>query len=1542
MKSLWSRIGGVVGRPWLALGITVLAGGLLVLQGLFLRDRMRIKVEASDLLPADHPKNKEFEFIRHTFKGSSRGFYVAVEAEPTRLRAVVPEVARALQALPEIDFIRWRVEREYFEDNFLLFQSLPHLKQQAAYLAEYKRDVARLAGHGGSLAEFLTALADIIDGEQELSAPTNETAKDAKLATDVDSLAPFLTMLATTFARGGAVDPRFVDRGLEDLLLRGWFDAKDVSRLDRELYAPETLWQKAGPTLALVWVATQRSDFDPDFSAAFMKQAESIRAELRARFPDVGFHFTGGIASYNTYSQTVRHDFARANVLGLIAVLLLLVVGFRAIAPFLLLMLFLFEGTAGTLVMQNLLFSGVNMIATAASMAVIGIGSDYGVIFLLAYQKEMADATRERDRSGRMTRKQWLRAVRRAIKSALGTIGVSTTTGCIISAASFLALTGSDIVPLAQRLVGLHPSISKSFQPIRELGVGGAVGLLYCLILMLIALPSSLYLVEWVKTHPVVEKLGALGRPLSRRLRRSKRWLIWSGRAHMVLRTDHERRWFRALANYAIRHRVAIVVASIVLFVGAVVASSNVQWSTGQKEVEPRHSEAIEVSERVERTFGKSFENVLVYGPLDLIRRFHKKVEKLEDRADSNVGEVLSIDDYLPAADEPQADKLAAAQDIDAALAQIRPALPATDLVFDAAEAWRVTAALGRAAAALEGVHADPATLAALAGVRADIGALALALAAARPLEPAAEWREDWGRIDAAALGLLRDACRATADRWLESQVAQARITELKRIAGEVDALARFGGGAIARRDLAALRLALAQLGASELVLGFGLGAAPAAGTPLWVARAGVLGPARRLARRVADSSVLALKVKEGDVLAAAMAELEAATDVIALRARPAADEAGAAVDRVAAAALRLRHSLDSLASFAAASGYASVAPRMPATTAALDGVIAAIAALPEDRGEGVARDVDNLFAERIFDRFEAMRHAARVRRPLAIADVPDSARRIFSGVDADGQVLYLARVLPRLSMLERRPFQETRDSVEATLRDVSAGNVHSGYSGFEVLLNLATDYLEGTFTGAMVTVSIFVLLALYLLHRSALATFIVAAPVILGTVMTLAFMALTHMRITIFTVVAIPIVIGVAMDSSIQVFRVYWDEVTERGQASLPEVMAEVGKVVSLNALSTVLPFGVMMLGDMKGLVALGTVLAFGCLSCYVAKLVLLPCLMSIVHDLFIPGVQYAHMLLPRLRTVRALRAVAGRWEEGLPRQDPGLEGEVQADGVLVVTVRRPPLNLIDAAMCSRWTEVARNFTHDPELRVAVMRSGLPEHYLIEDATGKTVVDGRGKPKKIAASVAENDALPRGYRLLGPMRTFGAGADLAAMSQNTLNALFTLRGSIEISCELWYARKPMVFLCEGDAVAGTFETAMYFNLFLVTKHARLGAPEVKRGLTLPFGAHALQFRGGTAVAGHLMATGELIGGEEAVKLGIADALIPDGVDPLSYAVELASSREYQDRCQQTSILRQYGPPMRKLLNQSISNYIRMLRDPETRRRIRSFLRDDE
>jgi enoyl-CoA hydratase/carnithine racemase len=469
-----------------------------------------------------------------------------------------------------------------------------------------------------------------------------------------------------------------------------------------------------------------------------------------------------------------------------------------------------------------------------------------------------------------------------------------------------------------------------------------------------------------------------------------------------------------------------------------------------------------------------------------------------------------------------------------------------------------------------------------------------------------------------------------------------------------------------------------------------------------------------------------------------------------------------------------------------------------------------------------------------------------------------------------------------------------------------------------------------------------FVLLALYVLQRSWAAVLVSVSPVAIGTVLTLATMSILEMRITIFTVIAIPVLIGVAVDSSIEVYRTYTDRLREPGaRRPIPDVMAEVGKVVALNAFSTVLPFGALMFGEMKGLVALGTILALGVLYSFFATIIVLPCLLSVVHDWLVPATQYAVQLYPDRFAVRVARAVLGRWLHELPQPDGGMSLERVAGGIQVVTLHRPPLNLLDAAMTSRGIAVERAFLADPELSALIVRSGLPRYYHVRDAAGRLLLDGRGKPKRVAANRMDADELPPGYTREGPIRPFGGGADLAQIAKNPLEALFMMESAKEGAVVLWYAGKPMILVAEGDVVAGWFELAMYANYFLVTRHARLGAPEVKRGLTLPYGSHALQFRAGTAAAQNLMASGDLISAEEAVRLGIADAMVPDGVDPMDHALALCRAPEFHDRIRQVSMLRQYGPPLRPLVARSVRNYIRLLRSKETRARLRAFLSQD-
>jgi enoyl-CoA hydratase/carnithine racemase len=352
-----------------------------------------------------------------------------------------------------------------------------------------------------------------------------------------------------------------------------------------------------------------------------------------------------------------------------------------------------------------------------------------------------------------------------------------------------------------------------------------------------------------------------------------------------------------------------------------------------------------------------------------------------------------------------------------------------------------------------------------------------------------------------------------------------------------------------------------------------------------------------------------------------------------------------------------------------------------------------------------------------------------------------------------------------------------------------------------------------------------------------------------------------------------------------------------------------------------------------------MGTVLALGTFLCFLFKLFLMPALLSLMNDWVIPFAQLMLMINPHSWRSRQLRRGIGRWLRSFPDPDHGFTTESTSDGIMIFSYRRPPLNMIDAAMACKSYAMGRIVDQHPEYQALIFRSDLPAYFHIHDQAGRLVLDANGKPARLPATLAETSPrLPLGHQLVGPIRPFGAGADLVQMAKSPLNALVLLRMARVTSELTWYMSKPSVIIAEGDLVGGWFECALYFNYFIVTKHARIGAPEVKRGLTLPYGAHALALRAGTAVAQRLMSTGEFINGEEAVELGVADALVPDGKDPVQYALELCRTQEFRDRIQQISILHQYEPPIGPLLAKSLRNYVRMLRSRSARERIARFV----
>ena len=137
-----------------------------------------------------------------------------------------------------------------------------------------------------------------------------------------------------------------------------------------------------------------------------------------------------------------------------------------------------------------------------------------------------------------------------------------------------------------------------------------------------------------------------------------------------------------------------------------------------------------------------------------------------------------------------------------------------------------------------------------------------------------------------------------------------------------------------------------------------------------------------------------------------------------------------------------------------------------------------------------------------------------------------------------------------------------------------------------------------------------------------------------------------------------------------------------------------------------------------------------------------------------------------------------------------------------------------------------------------------------------------------------DGDPALRAGLLVGTGVGFCDGMDLKALLRN--ESSFTERGFGGIT--LKPPNKPMVAAIEGFALAGGLELALSCDLIVAARGARLGIPEVKRGLVAAGGGlMRLARRIPYHVAMHLAITGEPISAERAYDVGLVNELCEPG-----------------------------------------------------------------
>ncbi|MCW2574267.1 MAG: Enoyl-CoA hydratase isomerase [Modestobacter sp.] len=162
----------------------------------------------------------------------------------------------------------------------------------------------------------------------------------------------------------------------------------------------------------------------------------------------------------------------------------------------------------------------------------------------------------------------------------------------------------------------------------------------------------------------------------------------------------------------------------------------------------------------------------------------------------------------------------------------------------------------------------------------------------------------------------------------------------------------------------------------------------------------------------------------------------------------------------------------------------------------------------------------------------------------------------------------------------------------------------------------------------------------------------------------------------------------------------------------------------------------------------------------------------------------------------------------------------------------------------------------------------------------------------RAAAMEAEQREEVRAVVLYGGERVFAAGADIKAMLELTGASMVAWGRELTASFSHVAAiPKPVIAAITGYALGGGYELALCADFRIMGSSAKVGQPEIQLGV-IPGagGTQRLARLVGPAKAKDLVFTGRHVGAEEALEMGLADAVVPD--DEV-YATAVAMARKF-------------------------------------------------
>jgi enoyl-CoA hydratase/carnithine racemase len=207
--------------------------------------------------------------------------------------------------------------------------------------------------------------------------------------------------------------------------------------------------------------------------------------------------------------------------------------------------------------------------------------------------------------------------------------------------------------------------------------------------------------------------------------------------------------------------------------------------------------------------------------------------------------------------------------------------------------------------------------------------------------------------------------------------------------------------------------------------------------------------------------------------------------------------------------------------------------------------------------------------------------------------------------------------------------------------------------------------------------------------------------------------------------------------------------------------------------------------------------------------------------------------------------------------------------DGILIARMNRPErMNAMGGGLREALEDAWFEFRDDVELKVMII-TGVGDRAFCA-----------------GADLREND---RKARELGAQ---SAQALIDAQRGTVIAPSFTANN--------FHLYKPVIAAINGWCLAGGCEMALGCDMRIIERHAKMGLPEVKRGMGAKATTHKLHFLSHLASGLEMVWTGDPITAERAVELGLANEMVETG-QSVARAMEIA-----RDMCSRPMAYLQY------------------------------------